>query len=503
MIKINDNSVFVGQIKQLLKEFNLPNAEIYKEDTQLIENKIYIKDNYLIRCRKDENNNLYLDDEHKENYIYNKSYVNITENLEVRNLLYDKYTHDYLGNYLRFLRDYKNLDLMSMYNCFNGEIINNFHVNKDLISTENSENDDTIKFDSKFNNIFKIDNNYIIYAVPVKFNKVYSIGLNCSTGCEAFLGIYNEELIHSNEIMIKLCNYSYQKYNSCILNKVNLYNTKTNREIVDEDKYQTLLNSYLDKIDNYLDEMENYSFPIESLFGYMWRLITSTKDLIYEEFIKIDWDKLDWDDPQQLSRLDNFLNNLKESESFKNKIKQESLITIDFKLLNAYEENLKLFIRIPFNNNSSLVVLEGDYTNCSQKVLKTNHLANISIPTMTEDNIINIQNYISDLELLSSNNSVGQYVLATRLVEYLTDNVISLLSEDYDIKKLQKVLIKRGAVHSDYLGIWSEADRTGLYGTILDEFQSTVIPYDSIGYLDKDIEQKLIFDFDKVENLEG
>lgn len=410
MIKINDNSVFVGQIKQLLKEFNLPNAEIYKEDTQLIENKIYIKDNYLIRCRKDENNNLYLDDEHKENYIYNKSYVNITENLEVRNLLYDKYTHDYLGNYLRFLRDYKNLDLMSMYNCFNGEIVNNFHVSKDLIIQDSTSDSD--KFDEKFNRLFTVNNNYITYAIPVKFNKVYSIGLNCSLGCEVFLGIYNEELIHSNVDMIKLCNYSYNTYNDCILNKVNLYDT-----------------TIFDKS----------------------------------------------------STIHKCLSNI----------------------LKPYEENLKLFIRVPFNNNSSLVVLEGDYTNYSQKVLKTNHLANISIPTMTEDNIINIQNYISDLELLSSNNSTGQYVLATRLVEYLTDNVISLLSEDYDIKKLQKVLIKRGAVHSDYLGIWSEADRTGLYGTILDEFQSTVIPYDSIGYLDKDIEQKLIFDFDKVENLEG
>lgn len=389
MIKINDNTVFVGQIKQLLKEFNLPFVRVYKEETELINNEIYLKDNYLIYYNDG------FDELNKEWYIYGKSYLNITKQLKIENLLYDRYTHDYLGNYLRFLRDYKHVDLMSMYNCFNGEIVNNFHV------VDNTDFSDDIK------SLLTINNNYTIYAIPVKFNQIYSIGLNSSTGCEMFLGIYNEELIHSDGSMINLCNNSYKKFNNCVLNKVKLYDTT----------------------------VENLS-----------------------------------------------------SETL------SSLIT--------YEKDLKLFIRVPFNNKSSLVVLEGDYSEFSQRVFETNHLANIYVPVKTPENNINIGKYISDLELLSSNNATGQYVLATRLIEYLTGNVISSISEDYDVKKLQKVLIRKGAVNSDYLGIWSNNDKSGTYGIMLDKFKNEVIPYDSIGYLDKDIEKKLLENFDYEESLE-
>ena len=32
MIKFNDNNIYVGYIKQLLKDFNLPRCQVYKEE---------------------------------------------------------------------------------------------------------------------------------------------------------------------------------------------------------------------------------------------------------------------------------------------------------------------------------------------------------------------------------------------------------------------------------------------------------------------------------------
>lgn len=51
-----------------------------------------------------------------------------TKTLEIRNNRYDSYTHYYLGEYLRFLRDYNQLDLMSLYNCFGNERVDNLRV---------------------------------------------------------------------------------------------------------------------------------------------------------------------------------------------------------------------------------------------------------------------------------------------------------------------------------------------------------------------------------------
>ena len=69
--------------------------------------------------------------------------MNLTKKMKLENDLYDSYTHRYLGDYLRFIRDYFNINLMSLYNCFDGTI--------------------------------EIAGNTKYFIIPIKYGKVYSI----------------------------------------------------------------------------------------------------------------------------------------------------------------------------------------------------------------------------------------------------------------------------------------------------------------------------------------
>lgn len=79
-------------------------------------------------------------------YRYAHYYPNLTKRLRLENDLYDSYTHMYLGEYLKFIRDYHDINLLSLYNCFANEII--------------------------------VQNNHKYILIPVRYNTTYSIFTN-------------------------------------------------------------------------------------------------------------------------------------------------------------------------------------------------------------------------------------------------------------------------------------------------------------------------------------
>ena len=203
MIKLNDNNIFIGHIKQLLKDFNLPSCTIITEDNadeNFVSGKHYIKGSQL-----------YLSDGEgslvrKITYNYGKKYLNLTSNLEINNLIYDRETHRYLGKYLRFLRDQKHVDLMSMYNCFDGET---FSKNITI----------TIGNDKEI--VFKNDDNYIVYQIPITLN---SLNLKMFDGREIQLGVY----IDANDTYVegstkKSCRDSVLEKTYKIMRKTNIF----------------------------------------------------------------------------------------------------------------------------------------------------------------------------------------------------------------------------------------------------------------------------------------
>jgi hypothetical protein len=128
----------------------------------------------------------------------------LTKVLNSKNNIYDAATHEYLGDYLRFLRDYHDIDLMPLYNCFSNKIYNNVFckVNGAI-------------FDSQ-------DPNYRIYAFPVKLFANYTIAIDCDSGVEIFCGLYSTALDGSSK-NTDLIEKTYSKYSKTLFNQPFLY----------------------------------------------------------------------------------------------------------------------------------------------------------------------------------------------------------------------------------------------------------------------------------------
>lgn len=203
MLRFNNNHIITGEIKQLLKSFNLPQVKVWQEGLTIFPGCFYIYENNLYVGNEDASLKLI------GPYIYGQKIQNITKNLIIDNLLYDSYTHRYLGDYLRFYRDTKHIDLMSMYNCFSNELCKNLKIYKE----------DEYDFDTK-NDKFKI------YVVPVKWFKSYTIAIECDTQIEIMAGLYDSnKLINpfSNVDDFSLYDATYFKTSGLQFSKPFLY----------------------------------------------------------------------------------------------------------------------------------------------------------------------------------------------------------------------------------------------------------------------------------------
>lgn len=235
MLKYNNTHIFTGYLKQLLSSFNLPMCKVYthefakhleatgKEDPRILKSFDGLSEE---RCSTRVN---YLKNTEVYNYFWNtttnesswakspaRSYNSdkvipgLTRTLNSPGVSYDTKTHEYLGDYLRFLRDYYNINLMSLYNCFVDKIYNNIHFNFSL-----GPNRLKISFNSQ-------DPNYRIYAIPVKLFATYTIALDSSQGVELFCGFYNTCLDITNK-SDELAKRTYQKVNGTLFNQPFLY----------------------------------------------------------------------------------------------------------------------------------------------------------------------------------------------------------------------------------------------------------------------------------------
>ena len=313
-------------------------------------------------------------------YVYNLRIKNGTKNLVINNNVYDSYTHEYLGDFLRFHRDYSNINLMPLYNCFSNRTCPNLDITFDVTPD--------------YKAIFKTrDTDYKIYMIPIKFFQKYTIAIDCNEAVEVFCGLYGQ--------------YQYDKaYNSIIKDTYYCFNTLSfnNPQLFD---------------------------PTEKLLPYL--------------------------DPNHALELA------------------------------QHEEDLKLFIKVPSQNKSAIVILEGDYRD-SQMPNMTSSQITFNKTVLNFDENINDIKLITPLQLLYLNTGES-YPFADRLIEYLVGNAITSLDTLGDnIKRVKTTVVRQAGKDSgiiaDYL--WDDKLRLYLYNYIMKLSEETgKMPHDILGYVDR------------------
>jgi hypothetical protein len=387
-------------------------------------------------------------------YTYGQKILNYTKNLQIQNTVYDSYTHEYLGDYLRFHRDFANINLMPLYNCFS----NRACPHLDISFTIGNNYEVKFKTDQSFETAL-----YKYYMVPVKFFKDYTIAIDSSASIEVCCCIYDE------------------------------YHNK------DED-------------------------------------FSDIPKLTYQCF-----GDLQFKTPVLYTKLQNLNKLLLDPSNEKNDLCQQ-------------EDNLKLILKIPANNNSSIVILEGDYTRYNDIVTSkvsgdalTDSELSLLLPTptgtetwedvsikltelltdptsevstllttlvaeksekthikVTNKTVINYQKdleawkcltdkLITPLQLLRTNTGES-YPFADRLVEYLVGNAITVNEEIQDNVVRAKTVISKNCEPNIYSiiaedGIWEPILQCLIYDYINENHDTHDINHDILGFIDKDVEK--------------
>ena len=221
MYHFNENNIVTGYIKELLHNFELPVCPVYVEgETEIYPNTNYIYNHSIILTNNwDANDNVMtLDGNYKlvQSYVYGQSVLNLTKKLKLNSIIYDTYTHEYLGDYLRFYRDYTGIDLMMLYNCFSNRMAENL----DYRLTERTYVDilDSSSFDST-------DTKHKIYLVPVKFNKKYLIGIDSDVDVELVCALVDGNVQITQVNTDQLYASSYKSYDYLSFNNPIVFDT--------------------------------------------------------------------------------------------------------------------------------------------------------------------------------------------------------------------------------------------------------------------------------------
>lgn len=543
----NNTSIFTGYLKQLLHNFNLPKLKIYtkanaeykainkKESPEILESIVkdtnypdqtryvpYIRGNKIqeyINGNWVEVGSRQSGLAHDHFYVYGEYIKNYTKNLVIKDSVYDSYTHEYLGDYLRFQRDYNNINLMSLYNCFS-----NRACPKLSITGPNF-------------NFNTADTQYKIYMVPVKLFRTYTIAIDCEQSIEICCGLYGNYQDKRKKYN-RLPSYTYQKIVGSKFSSPLLYTKILNLGRAENNEGLLPNTDFLE-----LSQMEKDL----KLFLKIPALNTSTIVILEGDYRN--WNDTIYNDPKKE------VIKLKTWADSPDKFSKENIVANDFaldttlydlyqyinsswvkvrniypkKIITGTEKNIDTADINSLKTNYSLILDNTDY---GQTIINNNEefiyyrLNNLGVklkPTVSYLNTVSGKLYlnylakatkqvnhtiintskealrknthtalVSPLQLLMANTE-QQHPFADRLIEYLLDNVITSKPEEItdNIKRTQKALENNPSNKYAPIipGEWDANMNKLLYEYMTTKVPDTSVIHDLLGYVDKDTEK--------------
>ena len=560
MRKFNTSDLFTGYIKQLLHNFNLPKIKVYteqhrqyalknedknninRESPEILGTLKASSENTIKNVRyfpyiKDGEIQEYINNEWKNvgdrgnikifrNYVYGEKILNYTKNLKINSNVYDSYTHEYLGDYLRFHRDFLNLDLMPLYNCFSNRSCDKLKLKWSLTNETN------IVFDTT-------DTNFKIYMVPVKLFKKYTIAIDSEYPIEMCCGIYGDYQ-DTREKFNRIPRLTYKRVSNSIFSQPFLYDLLA---YTDDNSTNTLVENLTSKTNNndlielaqnecdlklfikipvennstivvlegdYLTWNDSYyakeSPKIFDIASYFTKLPTSLTESDLNKLYLVNSDedkyinlyKVIKNKESQLvfenlgSIWGNSVKYSKESNQFK-------LIIDDASDADTIEEAYKNYIRGKIVSqkyiayyNSSLKKLYVPSRTFTKKTNKT--IINLDSLSAKKFNNTNIS-LKTPLQLLHLNTK-EQHPFADRLIEYLIGNATTNAEDEiYDnVRRAQKALSSNYSANNYIIsvpGVWSNEMKVLFYeymttNKLTNTFKTN---HDILGYVDKDVEK--------------
>ena len=293
---------------------------------------------------------------------------------------YDSATHHRLGEYLRYVSNTSGVNLMPYYNCFGYEQI---HSSIDVGYASESYGD----------YLYADNPNYKVFAVPIKFNRFYTIAI------DSFTPVYLK---------------------SVIIDDIGLVANPLEKGVAN--------------ISDYL--LERYP---GSTVGH--KVLRYSNTLFRRPFLY----------------------------SISNKI-ADGFTQDQETLLQQHEKDLYLILQISQTNNSSIVILEGDYRNYCF------HPFNVPKDLF-------LQTGLSELKLLEKNDKYS-YAFSDKLIEYLALAVISpadTISEN--IAKVNKAVLGNVKLSYEY----SDDLKKEVFKRVLENRYSD--KFDIDGYVDVNAER--------------
>lgn len=153
---------------------------------------------------------------------------------------------------------------------------------------------------------------------------------------------------------------------------------------------------------------------------------------------------------------------------------------IDENTICEYERYLYLVIQLPSDNHSSIVVLEGDYTDCDAE--KTFNIEDIEKVSPQQLNSV----LLTQLSLLNYDDGKN-YAFSDRLIEYLLLNVIDSIDPIWqNIERVRKYT----GIESKIGGVWDNTLRAEIFNRYMaDKKTDEMDKIDINGFVDKNIER--------------